>query len=259
MLGYTVKEFGRLDYRKRGDCPEILNSGGPSEFLSFGEYLRGTLFFTGFNGDMIWNKNAHPVSRDLIRTDASGTSLTEYRLDAGFIHLPVPFIAADSHPSIHEISNSQEMANWAVGGNYDRPIARRIVEEAGIARHMFGQVKRAAGVVVTSEGLQQTMSETSLNDFTWFLRGKWTRRAALKACWYRLIKQAVAYNELLRRVSAKVSSAIGISAYVVPFLIPHRLRMSTFGYVGKESLLFHWGVNKLVERYQAALSGKTRR
>jgi len=31
---------------------------------------------------------------------------------------------------------------WSVGGGYDRPIARRIAEEAGIPRHLFGQIKK---------------------------------------------------------------------------------------------------------------------
>lgn len=257
MLGLSVKEFGRLDYRDEGEFSEIRNSGGPSEFLSFGRYLQGTLLFTGFNGDMIWNKNANPVSGDMIRTDASGTSLTEYRIATGFVHLPVPFIGADSHASIYAISNSGEMAPWAVGGTYDRPIARRIVEEAGIPRQKFGQKKRAAGVVVTAEGLDQTMSEASLKDYNRFVLERWDVRKSLVMALSRGVKKAVLYNELLRRVGARVLRLVGIRGTGMPMVIPKRLRMLTFGYLGREALLFHWGVSKLIEQYRAALSTRT--
>jgi hypothetical protein len=255
-LGLHVKEFGRLDYRDSHDFPEIFSSGGPSEFLSFGEELRGTLLFTGFNGDMIWNKNANPISNDLVRTDASGTSLTEYRINTGFIHLPVPFIGADSHASIYAISNSREMADWAIGGTYDRPIARRIVEEAGIPRDMFGRKKRAAGVVVTAEGLDVTMSETSLQDFKHFVMGRWNTKKSLVMIGVRATRRIVRYNEFAKRIGARILRPLGIRGSGVPDFVPHKLRMLSFGYLGLESMLFHWGVDKLQERYQAAISAK---
>ena len=34
------------------------------------------------------------------------------------------------------------MKPWSVAKSYDRPIARRIAEEAGVPRHLFGQVKK---------------------------------------------------------------------------------------------------------------------
>ena len=39
---------------------------------------------------------------------------------------------------------SNEMDPYRIGGNYDRPVPRRIVEEAGVARLLFGQTKKAA-------------------------------------------------------------------------------------------------------------------
>ena len=252
-LGLSVQEFGRLDYRKYDDFPEIRNSGGPSEFLSFGDCLSGRLVFTGFNGDRIWDKNCEKVSTDLGRSDASGTSLTELRLASGFCHLPVPFIGADSHPSIHAISNSKEMTQWSLGTSYDRPIARRIVEEAGIPRHMFGQDKRAAGVVVTSEGLAATMSERSLIDFERFSSDKWSKVKSFRMSWFKAIKKIVYYNERAKKVGARFGRSLGLRFIRVPNLIPHKLTMMTFGYLGQEALLFHWGVDKLVARYKAAM------
>ena len=37
-----------------------------------------------------------------------------------------------------------EMDPWRLGTTYDRPIPRRIAEDAGLAREMFGQVKMAS-------------------------------------------------------------------------------------------------------------------
>jgi hypothetical protein len=256
-LGLSVREFGRLDYRQFDDYPEIRSSGGPSEFLSFGDYLQGRLLFTGFNGDMIWDRNSEKVSANLIRTDASGAGLTEFRLGTGFCHLPVPFIGADRHPSIHAISNSPEMAQWTLGTSYDRPIARRIVEEAGIPRQMFGQKKRASGVVVTSEGLEATMSERALLDFERFISDKWSAGKSLKAFFLVIIKRFVHFNERATKASARIGRVLGLRFVRVPNLLPHRLTMLTFGYLGQESLLFHWGVEKLVARYKAALSSNS--
>lgn len=255
-LGLSVKEFGRLDYREHGDFREIRNSGGPSEFLSFGDYLRGALLFTGFHGDMVWGTSRHSVSRDLVRSDSSGSSLTEYRLETGFVHLPVPFIAADSHPSIHAISVSAEMAPWSIGGSYDRPIPRRIVEEAGIPRELFGHRKRAAGVVVTTEGLEQTMSEASLADFRRFTAARWNVRSAVLTGMLRGVRKLVSFNERLARVWRRALRSFGIANARLPIVVHGRLRMLTFGYLGRESLLFHWGVGRLVDDYRERLSGQ---
>lgn len=251
-LGLAVEEFGRFDYREASEFPEVRNSGGPSEFLSFGNRLRGALLFTGFNGDMIWNRSADPVTRDFVRTDSSGSSLTEFRLDAGFAHLPVPFVGADSHPSIHAISNSPSMKAWTLGNSYDRPIARRIVEQAGVPRHMFGQKKRAAGVVVSKEGLAGTMSAQSLLDFERYARERWNIAKAVKMACFNLLKKLIFWNERAKRISRRLMGVLGIQEFSIPIFAPHRLRMLTFGYLGQEALLFHWGQEKLVRLYKDA-------
>jgi hypothetical protein len=252
-MGLKVVEFGRLDYRASPDFPESENSGGPNEFLSFGDSLAGRLVFTGFQGDKIWGANSDKISRDLERSDASGSSFTEYRLRVGFCHLPVPFIGAERHPELHAIANSVEMRPWAIGNSYDRPIARRIVEEAGIPRGAFGQKKRAAGVVVSTEGLGATLSPQSHADFKQFSDGRWTLRKALNAQGLKLIRVAARLNTKADSARSRLGRAFGVKLPRVPRIIPRRLDMLAFGYAGRESLLFHWGVEKLVKRYRVAL------
>ena len=50
-----------------------------------------------------------------------------------------------SSRAIHPINRSPEMKPWCVVGNYDRPIVRRIVEEAGVPREPFGNRKHGGG------------------------------------------------------------------------------------------------------------------
>lgn len=254
-LGARVREFGRLDYRQYPDYPEIENSGGPADFLSFGDSPSGTLLFTGFHGDKLWDKNCDKVSRDMVRGDSSGSSLTEYRLRVGVLNLPVPFIGVDSHPELYAVANSAEMAPWSVGSLYDRPIARRIVEEAGIPRDLFGQKKRAAGVVVTAEGIAGTMTAPSLADFERFVAERWDLRKSVKVHALKLVKSLAYVNQGAATVVRRLAHKSGVQLPRVPFLIPRKLDMLAYGYVGRESLLFHWGVEKLTARYRAAIAG----
>ena len=58
-------------------------------------------------------------------------------------------------PAIHRIANSPEMDPWRINPGYDRPIARRIAEERGVPRSMFGQVKMGSVVLFPSPRLPQ--------------------------------------------------------------------------------------------------------
>jgi hypothetical protein len=81
------------------------------------------------------------------RLDVAGHGLGELRLVIGFIHAPLPFVGARRKADIVKITESSEMDPWRLGNTYDRPIARRIAEEAGLPRHMFGQSKMGSVVI----------------------------------------------------------------------------------------------------------------
>jgi hypothetical protein len=102
----------------------------------------GALLLTGGHGDRVWERTT-PPSGVLRRGDATGASVADFRRRAGFLHVPVPFIGALRDAEIHAISNSAEMRPYSVGGSYDRPICRRVLEEAGVPRAWVGQRKRA--------------------------------------------------------------------------------------------------------------------
>jgi hypothetical protein len=72
-----------------------------------------------------------------------GCALGELRLRVGFLHFAPATIAAARHaPRIHRWNDTEELRPWSIGGDYDKPIARRIAEEAGVPRALFGQKKK---------------------------------------------------------------------------------------------------------------------
>ena len=69
--------------------------------------------------------------------------MTEFRLHVGVFHCPFPFCGSLKAEQIQEIGFSDEMSPWTLGSTYDRPIPRRILEDAGVPRQSFGIRKGA--------------------------------------------------------------------------------------------------------------------
>ena len=110
--------------------------------------LKDHVMLTGFNGDTLWGINT-PIRDNLDRADTSGSSIYEFRLRQGFIHIPIALILNQISSNIRNITNSEEMKDYIIEGtNYNRPIPRRIAEEIGIHRNQFGMKKTAASTMV---------------------------------------------------------------------------------------------------------------
>lgn len=104
------------------------------------------VLFTGFLGDEVWDM--HPTDQayrraDILRGDTSALMLSEIRLKSGFVVVAVPSLGARSLRDLEALAEAPEMAPWRLGGAYDRPLARRILDEAGVPRQLFGQRKKA--------------------------------------------------------------------------------------------------------------------
>ena len=151
-LGLAVHEVDQATRGALDDASspaEILASGMGGEdisLLAFERLLAGKILVTGFSGAAAWERTA-ALDESLVRGDISGSSLVEFRLRVGFVHLPVPVIGALRQPDIARISRSDAMRSFSMGGTYDRPIPRRILEEAGVPRELFGQRKQAVSVL----------------------------------------------------------------------------------------------------------------
>lgn len=106
------------------------------------------LFFTGFNGDRIWDRRPH-VATEAIEWGGSisGHGFSEYRIHKGVFNCVVPFWGVRHAQEIFDITLSAEMKEWSLMSDYDRPIARRIVENSNVPRGIFAYRKAISAMV----------------------------------------------------------------------------------------------------------------
>lgn len=123
---------------------------GDFNLLQIGDHVeQPTVLITGCLGELWYGVSyyaEHPdqINSNLERGDLGNHGLTEVRLQAGYVQLAFPYIGARSRTDIFRITESEEMDPWRLHTNYDRPIPRRLAEQAGLPRTQFGQVKMAS-------------------------------------------------------------------------------------------------------------------
>jgi hypothetical protein len=190
VLGLACTEYDKFAYKSHPGAPEAEfcaagYAGSQVPLATMEEQLRGSVLCTGHGGDRVWcerSSNTPVAGPRLSLPDAptlSGASFNEFRLRVGFLHFPVPYIGMIHNAAIRAIARSHEMEAWSIGGDYDRPIQRRLVEEAGVPRRLFGQSKRASGNARISK--IGKMTAASQADYRAFYVG--LRRRAPKLRW----------------------------------------------------------------------------
>ena len=171
-FGIQLTLISRAAWQSRhlAEVPFIAADGkGEDVYLSGAEHkLLGCVLLTGHYAGALWQKESGAVDPEIVRKDRSGTSLTEYRLWAGFIHFPIGYMGARQAAEINRITKSPEMAPWDVPG-YSKPIPRRIVQEAGIPGNLFGVSKNAASVLFDAR-IDSLTSATCNEYYTWLHR-----------------------------------------------------------------------------------------
>lgn len=239
FLKVTPRIIKRDDWRSMTlpEAPFIASDGkGEDVFFKGAEsLLAGRVLLTGFHGDKVWAKHPEDLSENIVRGDQSGLDLSEYRLQVGFIHCPLTFWGVRQIRDINRISNSAEMKEWDVAGDYSRPICRRIVEEAGVPREMFGTRKRAASVLFNTS--DQFLTTQSLEDYLNWLsanRKEWIRRGRLFPIhnqaldrWKQLGREQLSstFSEkpLLWRISSWVDeTSTSLRRYIFPWALEHQ-------------------------------------
>lgn len=149
VLGLRVTALDRFDYKSRDGNAErwslAYGAGGEDVIFDSFEGLAGRCLVTGYGGDTVWRRSvdAH-VPRGRLAASDGCLAFGEQRIQRDYVHLPLPILDVFRQPDIVAISNGAEMAPWAIGGPYDRPIPRRIAEEAGVPRECFGVLKKAS-------------------------------------------------------------------------------------------------------------------
>jgi hypothetical protein len=266
-LKIDVHPFSRNDYAAREDCPEAefiaTGNGGDDVVMCNAEaLLPGTMLYTGFLGDVVWDCNSEhqDLSRDYVYKDPSGASFNEFRLRVGFIHVPVPLLTFARHPELHRISHSDAMAAWRVGGNYDRPIPRRLVESCGVPRHLYAQSKKAITQPIwLPVDFENTMLPASYRDLA-----DYAAQAELQASMATRIKKRMAplARDHFFTVTAGVLKRINWYDQKQAQLTGRRLFRefdnsagqmqfsSVFGTLA--GIKFHWAIDKVRLRYQGS-------
>ena len=218
-------------------------------FNTFEQVYRNSILFLGLKGDAIWGKDESSANRqfDFIKMSIAAEQNPEHYLRNNTIAISVPLVLGYEWPSIYKINNSPEMEKYSVGGEYDRPIPRRIVEEKGVPRNVFGFKKRGAGFTYrfqpTLNSVKDKMSPTSYASLLNF--SKSLKRNPLKyyahVCKYYMMNLPVYVNYVMQKLH-----------------VPFKFKSSS-KYISSpiSSLLILWGMDYMRKRYYETLKDET--
>jgi hypothetical protein len=258
-LGLTTTEYDTFAFRERRDLPELefiaSSFGGGQVYLSeTGTALADRVVVSGYGGDAVWGIRYGARSAPHFPIYIGGYSQNEFFARAPALDLSVPMIGARRVADIGNISRSAELVPWSIGGDYDRPIPRRILEEAGVPRGIFATRKRRVTpdydtITRRAIDLDRFLSPASRAAFeTWFAKEQPIDR--FQALRHRLLSDSIG-----RIVwSGKLSRALRRVRISWP---PFPVRLLNLKVpVRKNAFVFNWAVGRQVERYRALLAGK---
>jgi len=257
-LGLRVEEIPSDAWRRVGPdaaIPFLAGDGNGMLALFAGAEARlsGRVLLTGLAGDAFWDGRNRPSRGTFdLHGAPGGLSLSEYRLRTGFIHVPMPYVGAVQVDDLLRLSRSEEMRPWSVGGGYDRPVCRRIVEEAGVPRQLFGMSKKGARVRLSERAT--FWSSAFVHDYLDWLRGErasWWSRGRIPPDW--VSKAANPVQDLLRSVVGLLRQRLGVPVrriYVTRRLEYMASRESLYRY------LFPWAVDRCRSSYASAEGGE---
>jgi hypothetical protein len=229
----------------------LTSNGSSVPFKGAEALLAGKVLFTGFHGDKVWDRNTRALGPDIVRSDGSGTDLSEYRLWAGFVNCAVPFLGVRQIKDIHAISNSPDLAPWDVKRGYSRPICRRIVEERGVPRDLFGVEKKATAQFILRA--DNFLTPSMRVDYYQWLRSRrqaWVNRGLsapsrltdlrfVARARFGVLVERVRQSSAAKRLAPRAESAL---ARLSPESDPHKRH-------NFQQYAFHWAVDRAKERY----------
>lgn len=178
-----------------------------------------------------------------------------FRTRVGFLHLAVPSIGYSEYASLLRIANSEEMRPYSLHrAEYDRPIPRRILEEAGVARELFAQSKKFAArslkysspTVVVEPELRPVMAATSYMHFCAWAEPIKLFSSRLDRLIFTLMHKLYWLN--IRFIRSKkvraVAGHLGLGLPAAPWLPARFSKERT-----RHRLLFHWGMEQIKPRH----------
>ncbi len=265
LLGLDVTEYDPTSYQSRQDLPEAEfvatgGGGGSVVFTAAEERLPGTILLTGNYGGEAWERLNNKGGPGMVTFDSAGFDMIHFRTRVGFLYLAVASIGYSRFASIRRITDSPEMRPWSLDRQeYDRPIPRRIVEEAGVPRQRFGQKKMAIArslkycdpYSIADPDLKSVMAPASYRDFQAWVQRQRLFTNPLDRFIFRTMHKIYRLN--LRAIRSKkvrlAAQRVGIPLPNAPW-VPIRFRKRRT----EHRLLFHWGMHYMKARYAEALS-----
>lgn len=251
VMGLRVKEFDRLDVLRSKELPEAEfvasgDLGQDFEISVLGNDLSQRLLIVGYHGDTMWNVLKKDVKKDIPRGDAGGCCWLDFKWRVGYVFVPVPYIGCMSHPSIHKISNSKEMEKWRTWNKYDRPIARRLVEDEGVPRHLFGQSKKAISILLNHDkSMLKRMSHESVKSFQLYYEAHKKKRNQIMQIYYDIMHMCyMLHYKMFSRLND------GLQRFNMPMRIPCPISDKFSQPTGRPSFLVHWGISRIERRYK---------
>ncbi|MEP7360679.1 MAG: hypothetical protein ABI744_03780 [Chloroflexota bacterium] len=247
-LGLSLTFHDRLAYLARDDLPEaeFLSSGMSGEDVvasAFEDELRGTLLFTGHWGGRMWSESWRPSVQRLPPPELSGNSMADLCLRLDAIHVPLPYFGALQEPTTSALLDDPTMAPYRVGGYYDRPIARRLAEEAGLSRGSFAGTKVAVSQLL-HKGDRATFALATVAAIERFAAAE-GRRAEFRSGY------AVRSRH---RAAIKIAHKIAMGTFVRG-LEQRRQRAVHFD-AALGGLVFRWAVSVVGPRYAAGVDSE---
>lgn len=240
-LGYRV-------HRHDVDAWETANPWPEAEFLAwcgptalarlagFEPRVRHRVLSLGSYGDYVWGEPSTVVEPrfdkpfDLV---PGVEALGEWELRNGSVAYHLPTIGAEDARAVARLGESPAMDPWRLRRRYDRPLPRRILEEAGVARDAFGVVKHQGSHIHAP----YEMTDESRADFRrWLDEHRMPLRATARDMFVRPAKVAHA------RVPDTVRDVAG--RLVRPITGGRRLRPTW-----EQGHLFHWAMAHVLPRY----------
>jgi hypothetical protein len=209
------------------------------------------ILLTGTLGEIWYTKHCLGerafLDSEFRRWDLGGHGMAELRLVVGFIHLPLPYIGGRRKTDIVSITESSAMDPWRLGNGYDRPIPRRIAEEAGIPRLAFGQSKMGSVVLFSRPSIPY--GKTLRSEFFEYLVHQ-----KIMASYEALLWPVVRWvNSMLILKSERRFAVIHYAERGISKLIRREFRFKLI-WSHLEGALFCFCVNRTAEEYSKVLS-----
>lgn len=235
LLGMSCRVYRhrRENYRLEESIWAAAGRAGGLNFTLFDYPEPLCAFFCGSYGDTVWDRTPHDLSEPAGNFDCL---LGEFRVLQGIFNCVVPWWGVRQAQQIHAINSLEEMDPWTLHSDYDRPIARRIVEEAGVPRGTFATIKRNTSA---NDALLWPFTRRAQDSFASYLR---RRGVYAPPRW--AIGPLRAFSRAGNLLYQNAVRPLGWRKWWRPWLTSR-----------SRELLFQWANHELKKRYREGLAG----